>query len=174
MEILLNLFFTFLKIGTFSFGGGYAMLPFIEREVITNNSWLSLNEFMDVLGISQMTPGPVSINSATFIGHKMSGVFGSIAATLGVITTSFILVSIASKTMEKFKESKILKGALTAMKPVLVALIVKAFLNLAVEVYLDWKSIVVGIIIAVGLFYKKINPLILIAISAILGLVFWR
>lgn len=174
MEILLNLFFTFLKIGAFSFGGGYAMLPFIEREVITNNAWLTTNEFMDIIAISQMTPGPVSINSATFIGYKLSGVIGSISATFGVVITSFLLVSIVSKTMEKFKESEILKGALTAMKPVLVALIVKAFLNLAGEVYLEWRSIVLGGVIAIALFYKKVNPLVLIAVSAILGLIFWR
>ena len=107
MNILVSLFLTFLKIGTFSFGGGYAMIPFMQREIIENHNWISNNVFMDIIGISQMTPGPVSINSATFIGFKVSGILGSVAATLGVVTTSFILVSIASKAMEKFKESKV-------------------------------------------------------------------
>ena len=104
MSLIIKLFFTFLKIGTFSFGGGYAMIPFIQREIITNNNWISSSTFMDIIGISQMTPGPVAINSATFVGYKVSGVFGSMAATLGVVTMSFILVSIDSKAMNKFKE----------------------------------------------------------------------
>ena len=108
MNILVSLFLTFLKIGTFSFGGGYAMIPFMQREIIENHNWISNNVFMDIIGISQMTPGPVSINSATFIGFKVSSILGSVAATLGVVTTSFILVSIASKAMQKFKESKVL------------------------------------------------------------------
>ncbi|MGL4772840.1 MAG: chromate transporter [Clostridium sp.] len=173
MEMLFLLFVTFFKIGSFSFGGGYAMLPFMEREIVTNNQMIDMTGFMDIIGISQMTPGPVSINSATFIGFKMQGILGSIAATLGVVITSFILCIIASKAINKFKESPAIKGALTAMRPVLVALVVQAFLNLAGEVYLDIKSIIIGLIIGVALFYKKINPILLIGVSALLGLIFW-
>lgn len=103
MEILIKLFWAFLKIGTFSFGGGYAMLPFIQKEVVESNGWISMSEFTDIIGISQMTPGPVAINSATFVGYKIDGVLGSIFATLGVVTTSFILVTIISKILNKFK-----------------------------------------------------------------------
>lgn len=105
MDLLIRLFVAFLKIGTFSFGGGYAMLPFIQREIVNKNNWIDVNEFMDIIGISQMTPGPIAINSATFVGYDVSGVLGSIMATLGVVFTSFILVSIISKMLEKFKES---------------------------------------------------------------------
>ena len=94
MKLLVKLYLAFLKIGTFSFGGGYAMLPFIQKEIVEKNNWISSTEFTDIIGISQMTPGPVAINSATFVGYKISGVIGSIVATLGVITTSFILVVI--------------------------------------------------------------------------------
>lgn len=173
MELLVKLYLAFLKIGAFSFGGGYAMLPFIEKEVITKHNWISLKEFMDIIGISQMTPGPVSINSATFIGYKLIGVLGSISATLGVITVSFILVSIASRAMEKFKESKILKAALLGMRPVLVALIIQAFLSLAKEAYVDIKSVIITLIIGGCLFTKKVHPILTIVLAALLGIIFW-
>ena len=106
MELALKLFLAFVKIGTFSFGGGYAMLPFIQREIVDNNNWININEFMDIIGISQMTPGPIAINSATFVGYKVLGVLGSIMATLGVIFTSFILVSIISKMLESSRSQQ--------------------------------------------------------------------
>ena len=173
MNILVSLFLTFLKIGTFSFGGGYAMIPFMQREIIENHNWISNNVFMDIIGISQMTPGPVSINSATFIGFKVSGILGSVAATLGVVTTSFILVSIASKAMEKFKESKILKGALLGMRPVLIALIIQAFVDLAKDAYVDIKSVIITLIIGALLLSKKVHPIVCIIIAGILGVVFY-
>lgn len=173
MEILIKLFLSFLKIGAFSFGGGYAMLPFIQREIVEKNNWLNINEFMDIIGISQMTPGPVAINSATFVGYKVSGVIGSIMATLGVVITSFILVSIINKTLEKFKESTIVKSALMGMRPVLIALIIKAFLDLAKESYLDLKSIIITTIIGLVLLSKKVHPIVVIVMAAVMGLIFY-
>ena len=101
--IYIKLFLSFLKIGTFSFGGGYAMLPFIQKEVVEKNQWITMTDFTDIIGISQMTPGPVAINSATFVGYRVAGVLGSIVATIGIIFTSFILVLITSKAIKKFK-----------------------------------------------------------------------
>jgi len=149
------------------------MLPFIQREIVENNNWININEFMDIIGISQMTPGPVAINSATFVGYKLSGVLGSIMATIGVVITSFVLVSIISKTLDKFKESTVVKGALMGMRPVLIALIIKAFLDLAKESYLDLKSIIITSIIGVVLLSKKVHPILVIVIAAILGLIFY-
>lgn len=173
MDMIFKLFFSFFKIGTFSFGGGYAMLPFIEREIVHSNKWISIVEFMDIIGISQMTPGPVAINSATFVGYKMNGIFGSMAATLGVVTTSFILVSIISKTLTKFKDSVVVKSGLLGMRPVLIALIISAFLGLAKESYIDFKSIVITVIIGVILLTKKLHPILVIVISAVLGVVLY-
>ncbi|MDQ0149870.1 chromate transporter [Eubacterium multiforme] len=173
MSLVIQLFLTFLKIGTFSFGGGYAMIPFIQSEIIENHHWISGKVFMDIIGISQMTPGPVAINSATFVGYKVFGVLGSVGATLGVVTTSFILVSIASKAMEKFKESKILKGALLGMRPVLIALIIQAFLDLAKDAYVDVKSVIITLIIGALLLSKKVHPIISIVLAGIFGVVFY-
>ena len=168
MDILLKLLFTFFKIGLFSFGGGYAMIPFMQREIIEKHQWLSSSEFVDIIGISQMTPGPVSVNSATFVGYKVGGVVGSILATLGITVISFILVSIASKAIDKFKESKYLKAALLGMRPVLIALIINAFISLAKDAYVDVKSIIVTLIVGGCLFSKKIHPIVIIVLAVLL------
>ena len=173
MNILLDLFLTFARIGGLTFGGGYAMLPFIQKEIVEKNNWISSTEFTDIIGISQMTPGPVAINSATFVGYKISGVIGSIVATLGVITTSFILVVIINRILDKFKEFKMVQAALLGMKPALIALIIYAFWDLAIDAYKDWKSIFITVIIAVVLWSKKVHPILVIVIAAIFGLVFY-
>ena len=173
MDIILKLLFTFFKIGLFSFGGGYAMIPFMQREIIEKHQWLSSSEFVDIIGISQMTPGPVSVNSATFVGYKVGGVVGSIFATLGITVISFILVSIASKAIDKFKESKYLKAALLGMRPVLIALIINAFISLAKDAYVDVKSIIVTLIVGGCLFSKKIHPIVIIVLAGLLGIICW-
>lgn len=173
MKILILLFLTFLKIGAFSFGGGYAMLPVIEREVVQSHGWLTSSEFIDIIGISQMTPGPIAINSATFVGYKIGGVLGSICATLGVVSFSFLLVSIATHYIIKFKDSKLLKAALSGMKPALIGLIISAFFSLAKESYLDIKSVIIAIIIALLSFKTKIHPILIIVISGALGFAFY-
>lgn len=173
MEILIRLYLAFLKIGTFSFGGGYAMLPFMQKEIVENNAWISMSEFSDIIGISQMTPGPVAINSATFVGYKVGGIIGSAIATIGVVTTSFILVSIISKVLNKFKESIVVRSMLAGMRPILIALIIYAFIDLAKESYLDFKSIIITIIIGIILLSKKVHPILVIVIAAILGLIFY-
>lgn len=171
MEIILKLFISFFKIGAFSFGGGYAMLPLIQREIVDNNNWISITEFMDIVGISQMTPGPVAINSATFVGYKMQGVFGSIAATLGVVITSFILVSIINRALTKFKDSVLVKSALLGMRPVLIALIISAFVDLGKESYVDVKSIIITLLVGGILLSKKVHPILVILIAAVFGII---
>ncbi|MBX9137061.1 MULTISPECIES: chromate transporter [unclassified Clostridium] len=173
MELLIRLYLAFLKIGTFSFGGGYAMLPFIQKEIVEKNNWISMSQLTDIIGISQMTPGPVAINSATFVGYKVGGVFGSIVATLGVITTSFILVTVINKLLDKFKESKVIKATLLGMRPILIALIIYAFFDLAKEAYIDIKSIIITLIIGVILLSKKVHPILVIVIAAVLGVLFY-
>ncbi|SFA85389.1 chromate transporter [Clostridium frigidicarnis] len=168
--LLLQIFFTFLKIGMFSFGGGYAMLPMIEKEIVNNHQWISYSDFIDIIGISQMTPGPIAINSATFVGFKVAGILGSVVATLGVVTFSFVIVSIATHYIIKFKDSVTLKSMLKGMKPALIGLIICAFLSLAKESFVNLKSILIGIVIAFISFKSKIHPIIVIVIAALMGL----
>lgn len=171
--ILLKLYLVFLKIGTFGFGGGYAMLPLMEKEIVTNNHWISRGDFMDIIGISQMTPGPVAINSATFVGYRMGGILGSTLATLGVVTTSFILVSLANYFFNKFKNSKLLSNALSGMRPALIGLIISVFISLGLDAYSDVKSILIALIIGLLLYKTKIHPILIIIISGLLGILFY-
>jgi len=173
MSILIEIFISFFKIGAFSFGGGYAMLPVIQREIVENHKWITSKQFIDIIGISQMTPGPIAINSATFVGFKVSGILGSMAATLGVISFSFILVSIANHYILKFKESSIMKAALAGMRPAMIGLIISVFLSLGRESYKDIKSIVIGIIILGLLLTNKLHPILVIMISGVLGIIFY-
>ena len=174
MHLILQIFWSFFKIGAFSFGGGYAMLPLIEHEIVNNHRWITYKEFIDIIGISQMTPGPIAINSATFVGYKVSGFIGSIAGTTGVVTFSFILVSIASHYIMKFKESKTMKAVLLGMRPTLIGLIISAFLSLAKESYHDIKSVIIGIFIMGILLSKKVHPILTIVIAGIAGVIFYR
>ncbi|MCY6484305.1 chromate transporter [Clostridium aestuarii] len=175
MNFLLQIFYTFLKIGMFSFGGGLAMLPFINKEIVEKHHWISLSTFKDIIGIAQMTPGPIAINSATFVGFKIQGVLGSLFATLGVITFSFILVSIATHYIMKFKESKVLKAAMLGMRPAVIGLILSAFILLAKNSYSlqDKKSLIIGGLIGFLLFKTKLHPILIIFFSGILGIIFY-
>lgn len=173
MKILIKLFLSFFKIGIFGYGGGYAMLPLIEREVVTSNGWLTSSEFLDIIGISQMTPGPISINTATFVGYRIGGFLGSVFATVGVVTYSFILVSIATHYILKFKNSKTLKNALFGMRPALMGLIISAFISLAGKSYLDFKSVIIGGVILLISLKSKLHPILVIVLSGVLGTVFY-
>lgn len=173
MIVLIELFLAFLKIGAFSFGGGMAMIPFIEREVVTKYAWISKSEFLDIIGISQMTPGPIAINSATFVGYKVGGVAGSLISSIGVVLVAFILVIIASKTLDKFKENKKIQGALMGMKPVIIALVINAFISLSKESYHDIKSLLIAGICMFLIIIKKVHPILVIIIAACLGIAFY-
>jgi len=173
MSIIIKIFLSFFKIGAFSFGGGYAMLPLIEREIVNSHNWITYKEFIDIIGISQMTPGPIAINSATFVGFKVSGVLGAISGTLGVISFSFILVSIANHYISKFKDSYILKAALAGMRPALIGLILSVFISSGRESFKDFKNIVIGIVILGLLLTNKLHPILIIMISGVLGVIFY-
>ncbi|SUY48049.1 chromate transporter protein [Clostridium putrefaciens] len=167
--MLFKLYMTFFKIGVFGYGGGYAMLPLIEREIVTKNNWLTSSEFLDIIGISQMTPGPISINSATFVGYRICGFWGSVFATVGVVSFSFVLVSIATHYILKFRNSKLMKSALMGMRPALIGLIISAFISLARQSYIDYKSIIIGVTILFISLKSKLHPIVVIALAAILG-----
>ena len=126
MSILLDLFTTFFKIGSFSFGGGYAMLTLLEEEVIGVHNWLTSADFIDILAISEMTPGPMAINSATFIGYKVGGVVGSSLATLGFILPSFIVISLIFTFLHKFQDSPYVDWIFRGIRPVAFGLIASA------------------------------------------------
>ena len=124
------LFLTFFKIGAFTFGGGYAMIPLIEKEVVESKKWITSEDILDIFAIAESTPGPIAINSATFIGYKIAGVFGSFCATLGVVLPSFVIISIISLVLREFSEIQVVQFAFRGIRAGVLALIVKALISM--------------------------------------------
>lgn len=181
MNIFLELFLTFFKIGLFTFGGGYAMLPLIQEEVLAHK-WMEIEEIINFIAVSESTPGPFAINCATYVGMETGGVFGAICATLGVVLPSFIVILIVARFYKKFKESKIVSSVMTGLRPAVIGLIGSALVSMILTVFLpngfDFGSIVipdllVSLAIAVVmtvLVFKKVHPIIIIVLSAVAGI----
>lgn len=182
-EIYMELFVTFFIIGMFTIGGGYAMLSLIQNEVVTVHNWIDDTTFTDIVAISQMTPGPIGINSATYIGYEVISntgasefpcILGSFTATFAVVLPSFIIVLSICKAYEKFKEHYLFKGVMTGLKPATLGLIGTAALGLATpENFIDWKSFVLCFVAFIALFFKKTGPFAAIGLGAVAGLLLY-
>ena len=138
--IYLQLFISFLQIGMFSFGGGYAAMPLIQGQVVTLHHWLSMEEFTDLITISQMTPGPIAVNSATFVGIKIAGIPGAAVATLGCILPSCVIVTLLAKLYLKYRNMGMLQGILGSLRPAVVAMIAVSVLKLGKSTVKDAPS----------------------------------
>lgn len=171
--MILELFLTFLKIGLFSYGGGYAMLPFIQDQAIEVHRWLTIHEFLDILGIAQITPGPVSINTATFVGYRTGGILGAITATTAVILPSFIIVLTLSFFIHKFKESKNMRNIFKGLRPIVLGLVASAAVEIGSGVFLDYKAVLISIVIFLLITFKNINTIALLALAGLLGVLFY-
>lgn len=168
--MLLDLFLTFAFIGAFSFGGGYGMLPLIQQEVCYTHQWLSLQQFADIIAVAQMTPGPVAVNTATYVGYKMAGIPGTAMATFGVVLPSFILIIALAGIVLKNKDNPLFQGAFKGLRPVVVALIIGAAVLLGKDTITNLTSLGLAII-ALGLMkFTKLHPVILILIFGVVGM----
>ena len=189
MSVYLSLFLTFLKIGAVSFGGGYGMISLIREEVILHG-WLTEQEFLNMIAVSESTPGPIAINMATFIGSSQAGILGSLVATLGVILPSFIIILIISSLISNFLKYKGVKSVLWGIKPAVAGLItatgITMFLsalfgieNLKSSFSFDYKAIIILAVVVLSSYLykrfsnKKPSAIILIIISAILGMILY-
>lgn len=169
--IYLQLFWVYFKIGLFGFGGGYAMLSLIQYEVVENHQWLTLAEFTDVVAISQMTPGPIGINSATYIGYVTTGnIFGAILTTFALCLPSFLLVVMISKLILKYSNNAYIKSLFGALRPAVVGLIASAALLLMNNAnFTDWKSILFCVGSFILVYWIKLHPIWVICIAGIMG-----
>lgn len=178
--IFLQLFWTFFKISFLGFGGGYVIVPLLEAE-ISQNAWITQNEFADIVAVSQMTPGPIGINAATFIGIRTAGIFGGITASIGMILPSLILVIIVAHVMDRFKESRIMQSILQGIRPAVIGLIgfaVLFFASMSIfsgsmldETFsLSFKGLGIFFLILILTVKFKIHPISAIALSAVLGI----
>lgn len=185
---ILTLFWIFFKIGLFTFGGGYAMIPLIRQELV-GGGYITQELLIDFIGISESTPGPFAVNMATFVGMSQYGLLGAIATTLGVVLPSFIIILIIASLGSKFLESRGVKLAFIGLKPAVIGLIFAVSLSLIVHAVLpniDFESqvfdfgvfnikglVIMSIVIVLSLFYKKMSPIKIILLSALLGMIFY-
>lgn len=175
MNIYLQLIWAYLKIGLFGFGGGYAMLSLIQKEVV-DPGWISNNTFTDIVAISQMTPGPIGINSATYIGYVVTNsIWGSLLTTLTVVIPSFFLVLYTSHFIQKHKNSDIIKGIFTGLRPVIVGLIASAALLLMnKDNFTDMNySIIIAVVAFCMVYFTKIHPIFVIILAGVAGLIIY-
>jgi chromate transporter len=171
--LLLDIFITFFKIGLFSFGGGYAMLPLIQQEVTIAHTWVTTTEFIDIVAISQITPGPIAINSATYIGFKTAGILGSSVATIGVVMPSIIIMIIISRFFFKFKNNKYVEYAFLGLRPSTVGLIAAAAILVAYGSFIDYKSVIIFVLAFAASYKFKADPILLTAVAALVGYVLY-
>lgn len=189
MMILLELFLTFFEIGALTFGGGYAMIPFVREQVLAHG-WLSEEELLNMIAVSESTPGPIAVNMATFVGSEQAGILGSAAATLGVVLPSFIIILVISALLKNFLKYKGVGAFLSGVRPCVVSLILGTAITLFFSVLLGIGSgdfelnidpigiIIFALVVGISLIYKKKkgkkpSPILMIAISACLGIIFY-
>ena len=178
MGVLLQLFLSYLKIGFFGFGGGYAMLSLIHSEVVVRNGWLTNGEFSDIVAISQMTPGPIAINSATYIGYEVAGFCGSVVATVAVCLPALTIMMLITRFFLRLRDNRYVQGVVMGMRPVVVGMIASAALLLIFPHSEDGRSFIdvwswaifIGVLLAS---VKKVNPILLIVLSAVLGVLIY-
>ena len=181
--IFFELFSTFFIIGMFTIGGGYAMLSLIQNEVVTVHGWIDETTFTDIVAISQMTPGPIGINSATYIGYEVLArtgaseflcILGSATATFAVVLPSFIIVLAICRVYDKWKNHPIFQGVLSGLKPAVIGLIGTAVLSVATpENFIDWKSYILCVLAFLALYFKKAGPFTIIGLGAVAGLILY-
>ena len=186
--ILWQLFLSYLKIGFFGFGGGYAMLSLIQNEVVVQHAWMTNAEFADIVAVSQITPGPIAINSATYVGytvgmqlgHPVYGMLGSVIATLAVCLPSLTLMILVARFFMRLKNNRLVEGAMRGMRPVVIGMIASAALLLIFphsdapgdRNFIDgWSWALFGAVLAGS--WRKVNPILLIGLSAAAGIVIY-
>ena len=172
--IYLQLFISYLKIGFFGFGGGYAMLSLIHNEVVLQNAWLTNEEFTNIVAISQMTPGPIAINSATYVGYTVAGFWGSVTATISVCLPALTLMILITRFFLLLRNNRYVKGLIAGMRPVVVGMIGAAALLLMFPSSKEGASFIDGwswalFLVTIYAAHKKANPILLIVLSAVAG-----
>ncbi|MHB1394337.1 MAG: chromate transporter [Clostridia bacterium] len=171
---LKDIFVSFFKIGLFTFGGGYAMIPLIEKEIVEKKKWVGKEEITDILAVAQSIPGAIAINSATFIGFKTYGRKGALVATLGVILPSFVIISFIAAFFSKFDDNQIVKSAFAGIRPAVVALIVYAVIKIGKTSIKDKTGLIVAMIGLVLVVVFNIHAILVIIGGAVFGLAVYK
>lgn len=171
MKLLLKLFAVFAKVGVMTFGGGYAMLPILQREVVEKQKWATEEELMDYFAIGQCTPGIIAVNTATFIGQKNKGIVGGIFATLGLVFPSLVIISLLAGVIEAFSHIVWVQHAFGGIRICVCVLIANAVIKLLKKAVIDKFSFAVFIAVTLAAFFTDLSPVIFVLVSAVLGIV---
>ena len=172
--IYVELFLTFLKIGAFTFGGGYAMLPLIQEEVL-GHRWMGMEELVNFMAVSESTPGPLAVNLSTYVGAETAGLGGALCATAGVVLPSFVIILLVAKCFEAFQNNGIVKGCMNGLRPAVVGMIASAVLSVAASVFPRTAGLpellAAGVLLALVFFaqWKKVHPILIILCCAGMG-----
>ena len=171
-KIILLLFSSFIRIGALTFGGGYAMIPLIQKEVAEKRKWITDKEILDIIAIAESTPGPIAVNAATFIGYKTAGFFGALGATVGVVLPSFLIIAAVSFVLRHFENLKVVKFAFEGIRAGVLALIVKALVSMYKQCPRNRISHIIAIFAFLCVAFFGVNVLIVIIICAVIGLAY--
>ena len=171
MKILLDMFVTFAKVGVMTFGGGYAMLPILQREVVENKKWATDEELMDYFAIGQCTPGVIAANTATFIGQKNKGIFGGIIATLGVAFPSIIIISLLAGVIETFSHIVWVQNAFGGIRVCVCVLIFNAVVKLYKKAVVDKITFLIFLLVALGSCFTNVSPALFVVLAAIAAII---
>mgnify|MGYP000909565688 CR=1 FL=1 len=167
-KIYWQIFFTFFRIGSFTFGGGYAMIPLIQEEVVKNKKWIGEHEFIDMLAMAQSAPGVMAINTAIFIGYKMRGLKGSLIAALGTALPSFIIILLIAMVFTTFRENPTVERIFKGIRPAVVALIAAPLYKMSKSAGMTWKTVIIPIAAVLLIWLAGISP-IWVVLAAVLG-----
>lgn len=166
-----ELFYTFLKIGAFTFGGGYAMIPLIKREIVEDKKWLTDKDIFEIIVISESTPGPLAVNCATFVGSRIAGVKGALAATLGVVLPSFLVILIISQILLQIEHLEVVKNAFQGIRAGVLVLIGSALISLARQMKKELFTYSVLLLALVLILFFDINTIVVLGICAVVGII---
>lgn len=169
LKNLLELFFVFFKIGAVTFGGGLAMLPIIEKELVIKRGWVTKDKLLDYFAIGQATPGIIAVNVATFLGYSRGGILGSLLATLGVVTPSIIIISIIAKFLSGFSENITVKKALAGINVVVAALLTKVLWGFRKKIFASVLSVILFALAFVGIAFFDVNTVLVVVASILCG-----
>ena len=171
MKLLLQMFLTFAKVGVMTFGGGYAMLPILQREIVDNKGWATEEELMDYFAIGQCTPGVIAVNTATFIGQKLKGTWGAIFATLGVVFPSLIIISLLAGVIEAFSHLVWVQNAFGGIRVCVCVLIANAVVKLFKKAVVDIPTLIIFLCVAAGSVFLSVSPVIFVLVAAVAGII---
>lgn len=171
MRILLSLFITFARIGGFTFGGGYAMLPMMQKELVEKKKWTTSDELLDYFAIGQCTPGVIAVNTATFVGYQTKGLIGAVFATLGVITPSIIIIACIAAFISNFQELEIVQHAFGGIRAAVVALILSAVIKVSKKSIVDIFTVLIFIAVALLSLFTDLSPVIFVVAAAVCGII---